>query len=114
MRNQRRLTAAKLHAERRQREMDETKEKDEEDKAERRAQQYLPRAGAAGPAALRSPGRFRVPRHQDTSATLGAQYPFLAEGGLGAAGVFVGQDLYSGGSFVYDPWVLYQRGMIKI
>lgn len=39
-------------------------------------------------------------------------YPFLAEGGLGSNGVFVGQDLYSGGSFVYDPWVLYAQGLI--
>ena len=39
-------------------------------------------------------------------------YPFVAEGGLGSDGVFVGQDLYSGGSFVYDPWVLYARGII--
>jgi len=61
---------------------------------------------------LRSYRRFRVPAHQDTSATLAGAYPFLAEGGLGSAGVFVGQDLYSGGSFVYDPWVLYQRGII--
>ena len=112
LRKQRRHAAAQLQAERRQREMADAKAKAEADKAERRAQQYLPRAGEPGPAALRSPGRFRVPRHQDTSAILGAQYPFLAEGGLGAAGVFVGQDLYSGGSFVYDPWVLYQRGMI--
>ena len=36
----------------------------------------------------------------------------VAEGGLGSSGVFVGQDLYSGGSFVYDPWVLYQTGVI--
>ncbi|MGP5054441.1 ATP-binding protein [Brachybacterium paraconglomeratum] len=112
LRKQRRHAAARLQAERRQREMADAKAKAEADKAERRSHQYLPRAGEAGPAALRSPGRFRVPRHQDTSATLAAQYPFLAEGGLGAAGVFVGQDLYSGGSFVYDPWVLYQRGMI--
>lgn len=48
---------------------------------------------------------------QDTSAALAGAYPFLAEGGLGSDGVFVGQDLYSGGSFVYDPWVLYQRGI---
>src|SRR5690606_10308956 len=34
------------------------------------------------------------------------------EGGLGADGVFIGQDLYSGGSFVYDPWTLYARGII--
>jgi type IV secretory pathway VirB4 component len=58
------------------------------------------------------PGRLRVPKHQDTSATLAGHYPFLAEAGLGSDGVFVGQDLYSGGSFVYDPWVLYQRGLI--
>lgn len=43
---------------------------------------------------------------------LAGQYPFLAEGGLGAAGIFIGQDLYSGSSFVYDPWELYRRGII--
>lgn len=78
----------------------------------RRATRYLPRAGEDGPAALRMPGRFRLPRHQDTSATLSGHYPFLAEGGLGAAGTFIGQDLYSGGSFVYDPWQLYKAGVI--
>ncbi len=55
---------------------------------------------------------MKLPKHQDTSATLAGHYPFLAEAGLGSAGVFIGQDLYSGGSFVYDPWVLYQRGLI--
>lgn len=70
------------------------------------------RAGEAGPAMLRTPGRFRLPKHQDTSATWAGAYPFLAEAGLGADGVFVGQDLYSGSSFVYDPWVLYARGQI--
>ncbi|WP_404434243.1 ATP-binding protein [Microbacterium lacus] len=73
---------------------------------------HLPRAGEPGPAALRTPGRLKLPKHQDTSATLAGHYPFLAEAGLGSAGVFVGQDMYSGGSFVYDPWVLYQRGLI--
>ena len=81
-------------------------------KAERRATSVLPKAGEPGPAALRTPGRFRLPRHQDTSATLAGAYPFLAEGGLGSEGVFVGQDLYSGSSFVYDPWILYARGLI--
>ncbi|KAA9110360.1 ATP-binding protein [Microbacterium rhizomatis] len=84
----------------------------EAERTERRRTTYLPPAGEAGPAALRTPGRLRLPRHQDTSATLAGAYPFLAEGGLGSAGVFVGQDLYSGGSFVYDPWVLYARGVI--
>jgi hypothetical protein len=80
--------------------------------AERRATVLLPTSGEPGPAALRTPGRLKLPRHQDTSATLAGAYPFLAEGGLGADGVFVGQDLYSGSSFVYDPWVLYARGLI--
>lgn len=80
--------------------------------AERKATVLLPKAGEPGPAALRTPGRLRLPRHQDTSATLAGAYPFLAEGGLGSDGVFVGQDLYSGSSFVYDPWVLYARGLI--
>ena len=84
----------------------------EELAAERRATMVLPRSGERGPATLRTPGRLRLPRHQDTSATLAGAYPFLAEGGLGSDGVFVGQDLYCGGSFVYDPWVLYARGLI--
>ncbi|MGD0451999.1 MAG: ATP-binding protein [Solirubrobacteraceae bacterium] len=84
----------------------------EAERAERAATTYLPRSGEPGPAALRAWRRFRLPAHQDTSATLAGAYPFLAEGGLGGEGVFVGQDLYSGGSFVYDPWVLYGRGLI--
>jgi hypothetical protein len=39
-------------------------------------------------------------------------YPFLAEGGLGADGTYIGSDVFSGGSFVYDPWVLYQGRVI--
>src|SRR5690606_2010199 len=93
-------------------EKDAARAKAEAERAERRATRYLPAAGEPGQAALRTPGRFRLPRHQDTSATLAGAYPFVAEGGLGFEGVFVGQDLYSGGSFVYDPWVLYARGLI--
>lgn len=90
----------------------EQKARADAEREDARAVSYLPRRGEPGPAALRSYRRFRVPAHQDTSATLQGAYPFLAEGGLGADGVFVGQDLYSGGSFVFDPWVLYQRGII--
>ncbi|MEP9383335.1 ATP-binding protein [Nocardioides sp. KR10-350] len=88
------------------------KQKADDLAAERSETVVLPRAGEPGPAALRTPGRLRLRRHQDTSATLAGAYPFLAEGGLGSEGVFVGQDLYSGSSFVYDPWVLYARGLI--
>lgn len=56
--------------------------------------------------ALRMPGWVRVPRHQDASATLEEAYPFMVEGSLRSDGMFVGQDLYSGGSVFYTPWVL--------
>jgi len=112
LRKERRKAAQQVQAQKRATEKKAAVAKFEAEKAERRATTYLPKAGEAGPAMLRSPGRFKVPRHQDTSATLAGAYPFLAEGGLGSDGVFVGQDLYSGGSFVYDPWVLYSRGLI--
>ncbi len=111
-RKQRRQAATHLHREQRQQRMDEAKARAEAEKAERAARQYLPAAGESGASMLRTPGRFHLPRHQDTSATLSGAYPFIAEGGLGSSGVFVGQDLYSGGSFVYDPWVLYANGVI--
>ena len=112
LRKQRRKAAAAIAAQARRERAAEARAKAEAERAERRSTRYLPRAGEPGPAALRTPGRLRLPRHQDTSATLAGAYPFLAEGGLGSDGVFVGQDLYSGGSFVYDPWVLYARGLI--
>lgn len=111
-RKARRQAAARLQAEQVRVEREAAKTKAAAEREERKATRFLPAAGEAGRAALRSPGRLRVPRHQDTSATLAGAYPFMAEGGLGSDGVFVGQDLYSGGSFVYDPWVLYARGII--
>jgi type IV secretory pathway VirB4 component len=57
-------------------------------------------------------GGPRVPAHELTSAHLQAAYPFVAEAGLGGRGVLIGRDAYSGGSFCYDPWVLYEDGRI--
>ncbi|GAA4486920.1 ATP-binding protein [Microbacterium panaciterrae] len=111
-RKQRHEAAVKLQVEKHAREKAEQVAKAEAERAERRATIYLPRAGEPGAVALRTPGKFRLPRHQDTSAALAGAFPFLAEGGLGSEGVFIGQDLYSGGSFVYDPWELYRRGII--
>ncbi len=108
----RRAAAKSRLAEDRETRKSEAKAKSDALTAERKATIVLPKSGDHGPAALRTPGRLRIPRHQDTSATLAGAYPFLAEGGLGSDGVFVGQDLYSGSSFVYDPWVLYARGLI--
>jgi type IV secretory pathway VirB4 component len=50
--------------------------------------------------------RGERPGHAATTAHLQAAYPFIAEGGLGGRGVYIGRDAY-GGSFVYDPWELY-------
>lgn len=47
-----------------------------------------------------------LPGHRSTTAHVQAAYPFVAEGGLGGRGVYIGRDVY-GGSFCYDPWELY-------
>jgi hypothetical protein len=46
-----------------------------------------------------------------TTRHLCAAYPLVAEAGLGHEGVLVGRDVL-GGSFVYDPFALYRRGLI--
>jgi type IV secretory pathway VirB4 component len=40
-----------------------------------------------------------------------AIYPFMAAGGLGGRGVFIGRDS-GGGAFCFDPWVLYGQGAL--
>lgn len=81
-------------------------------RADQRAAAYLPRAGEAGPQALRAYRRFTVPPHRATSDVLGRAYPFLAEAGLGSEGVFIGSDSWSSAAFVYDPWTLYDHGVL--
>ena len=51
------------------------------------------------------------PPHRATTAHLQAAYPFVAEAGLGSGGAYIGRDLL-GGAFCYDPWDLYERGVI--
>ena len=51
------------------------------------------------------------PAHRATTAHLQAVYPFVSEGGLGARGTYLGRDLL-GGSFCFDPWELYARGVL--
>jgi len=55
--------------------------------------------------------RARVQPHRATTATLQAAYPYLAEGGLGARGTYIGRDLF-GGSFCFDPFELYAAGLL--
>jgi type IV secretory pathway VirB4 component len=51
------------------------------------------------------------PGHRCTTRHAQAIYPFMAAGGLGGRGVFIGRDA-SGGAFCYDPWVLYGEGLL--
>ncbi|HWD52462.1 MAG TPA: hypothetical protein VG412_08685 [Acidimicrobiales bacterium] len=53
----------------------------------------------------------RVPAHVATTRHLSVAYPLAIEAGLGHQGVLVGRDVL-GGSFVYDPFVLYEKGLI--
>lgn len=57
--------------------------------------------------------RLRLPRHRATTAHLCSAYPFLAEAGLGARGVYLGTNvLTGGGGFAYDPFEAYNAGAI--
>ena len=51
------------------------------------------------------------PGHRNTTRHAQAVYPFMAAGGLGGRGAFVGRDS-SGGAFCFDPWVLYGDGLL--
>jgi len=79
---------------------------------EAKAAAYLPRNGELGEQALRTYRRLKVEPHRATSEVLAGAYPFLAESGLGSQGILIGQDAWSGAGFVYDPWVLYQLGIL--
>ena len=88
--------------------------------AERREQEGVdlefqatyPVSGRPGAASARG-GRLRLPKHRMTTAIAGGAYPFLAEAGLGAEGIFIGRDLHAEGSFCYDPFALYNSGRIE-
>ncbi len=72
---------------------------------------------------MRSRSRFRSREGCDEPACGGAtgapvhhpprtgDHPFTAAAGLGGEGVFMGRDA-SGGAFCFDPWVLYQQGLL--
>ena len=66
---------------------------------------------AAVPGAAMSAPRRRAPGHRCTTRHAQAIYPFMAAGGLGGRGVFIGRDA-GGGAFCYDPWVLYGEGAL--
>lgn len=62
---------------------------------------------------LRSAGfRAERPGHSATTAHFQSAYPFLAEGGLGVPGAYIGRDA-CGGAFLFDPWAAYEAGILS-
>ncbi|WP_420120925.1 ATP-binding protein [Nakamurella sp.] len=76
-------------------------------KAEYRSR--TPKSGEKRPWAGRTTHGLKLRKHRATTANLSHVYPFLADGGLGSAGVYVGRDSYSGASFCYCGFDLYNR-----
>lgn len=104
--------ARQVEAEHRKAVMLERKAEMEASRQERKTRPFLPAGGETGPMAARSYRRLRVPAHRATSEVLAGAYPFLAEEGLGSAGMLVGQDAWFGAAFCFDPWELYRQGAL--
>jgi hypothetical protein len=104
--------ARQLELQHRRRLMDARRQELQARRREDTAVGWLPALGESGPMAGRSWWQLRVTPHRATSEMLAGAYPFLAEEGLGSAGMVIGQDAWSGTGFCYDPWVLYERGML--
>ncbi|MDT0382317.1 ATP-binding protein [Streptomyces sp. DSM 42041] len=67
-----------------------------------------PVSGRPGPASARG-NRLKLPAHRMTTAVAAGAYPFLAEGGLGAEGLYIGRDVHAEASFCFDPFTLYGK-----
>lgn len=67
-----------------------------------------PSNGRPGQGSARG-SRLRLPAHRMTTAIAAGAYPFLAEGGLSAEGIYVGRDVHAEASFVFDPFELYGK-----
>jgi type IV secretory pathway VirB4 component len=55
---------------------------------------------------------MRVPAHTASSGVLKTWYPWIMDPGLGVPGAYIGLELYSRASFLFDPWELYAAGVI--
>lgn len=84
----------------------------EADRSARLASRAIPPGGERRDRALRTWRRFLVPTHRATTSSLKGLYLFQADSGLGVTSQLVGVEAYTRGSFTFDPWVLYQAGVV--
>lgn len=68
--------------------------------------------GPDGPNGGRVYHQMRLPAHAETTRQLAGLYPFQAGRGTGAAGAYVGLDRFTRGPFLYDPWRMYEAGVV--
>jgi len=68
--------------------------------------------GALRPVAGRTLRRLRLAPHRASTVNLQALYPWQADAGVGALGPLVGHNMLGGGSFCFDPWEWYDRGLL--
>ncbi|MGS7220141.1 conjugal transfer protein TraC [Micrococcus luteus] len=84
-----------------------------ESREERFPQPQWGKAGPRGERQLRGM-RTLAPRPvRTTTHTASTAYPFVAGPGLGARGLMIGKDMHGGGAFCFDPWALYEAGIIS-
>ena len=69
--------------------------------------------GAKGVGAGRLWGRMRLQAHTAPSRMLKAVYPWIMDPGLGVPGAYIGSDLMSMASFLFDPFELYEARVIS-
>lgn len=72
----------------------------------------FPAGGEQRPCNLRSTFRMRARPFAETAFSFATAYPFLAGANLGHKGAYIGEDVYGGGAFVFDPWELYRDKVI--
>lgn len=69
--------------------------------------------GASGRGAARIGRRMALPPHVAPSRVMKTLYPWVLDPGLGIPGGYIGPDLYTGASFLFDPFELYTRKVIS-
>lgn len=74
---------------------------------------YLPQLGETGDHMGRQLFEHKARPTRATTNTTRVLYPFLAEEGLGARGILIGPDRISRNAFCFDPFVLYERGLLQ-
>lgn len=83
------------------------------DRESNRIASGVPKGGYRHKGGMFTPYSPPILAHRETSHNYSALYPFIADGGIGVPGAFIGEDTYSGEPFTFDPWNLYTAGIIS-